>query len=177
MTARTGSSARAVVEFDVTDWPSDQVAALIDYARELTRVAREELPPASADEGGEESSFEWRWDELLAVYAELRNSRSYPQIKVLERMAANGGQITREETYAATGFGTGRSLKGFTRPFGRVVAQLEQEHRIRPGLPDLVTPVYEDGTRGYQRAQGFRMPPNAAALIRRGKSEVGSHDS
>lgn len=162
------------MEFDVTDWPSDQVAALIDYARELTQVAGKELPSASVAEVGKEPASEWRREELLAVYGELRNSKSYPQINVLERMAANGGRITREETYAATGFGTDRSLKGFTRPFRRVVTRLEQEHRVRPGLPDLVTPVYEDGTRGYQRAQGFRMPANVAVLIRRNDSEGSS---
>lgn len=160
MSTTTHNPARTLLQFDVTDWTPERVAALVAAAAntpspDTNQPTSEDLEPSG-----------WDTDGVASALTGLRASKSYAQVKAITAAAYNGGYLSRADTYAIAGYDPNqRSLKGFTRPVNRVVTRLQDDGRIDSEVEDLLQPVYDSSIKGYQRATGFRIPADVAAMV------------
>lgn len=95
----------------------------------------------------------------LALLAQALAEAGYSQrVDVVRAAVAAGGSLTRDEAVAAAGMPPGSALRGFTRPFNRITAELRASGQIPADMPDPVHADYDESVAGYQRALGFTIP-------------------
>jgi hypothetical protein len=129
----------------------ETVSFEIDKIIGSTNVRR----PSSEDAEG------WTRDLYDVLLTRLRTEGSLTQAEVLEAAVAAGGAIDRATTYELAGWDPSRrSLKGFTRPVNRVVADMRAEGLLPVDAPKPFVPIYSAAHKGYQKAGGFSVPAN-----------------
>jgi hypothetical protein len=94
----------------------------------------------------------------------MAGSKAEVQIKVVKRAIANGGSVTRSEVYELGGYPADRKLKGFTRPANRATQALRDSSELPDEADELLQPIYSMDIKGYQPAQGFRVPQELVTL-------------
>jgi hypothetical protein len=143
---------------DVTDWTESRRAQLLQYISTIEEQALGDLTSlAEAEPTG--------WSKTLVqdVKNSLHQSKALVQVKVIDAAIANGGIISREDVYRLGGYKKDRSLKGFTRPINRSMEALKNSGYMPEDAEPLLEPIY-DPYGGWQKAQGFRVPPEVVRL-------------
>lgn len=120
-----------------------------------------------------ERTFETSWSTEAAGWTRatvevlLRRLRSYwpVQATVIELAISNGGFVGRDEVYLVGDYPPDRQLKGFTRPVNRLVQEMRDSGEIGEDAPDLLQPVYDEMSRGFGWADGFRVPDEVVTLF------------
>ena len=87
------------------------------------------------------------------------------QAKVIHAAANNGGECDRETVYELGDYDEARSLKGFTRPVNRIMKEMQANGDLPIDTADPMKPIYDHENPSFQRAQGFAMPSELAALF------------
>lgn len=148
-----------MITFDVTNWSNEQVGRLRTSAAEI--AAEQPADQASATEI--ESTG---WTEEAYVEAMLWLVRKYTvQAKVIAEAIKTGNPfVSRERVYELGAYPADRVLKGFTRPTNRIQQDLIDRGLLTEESADLLEPVYNPDLSGYQRASGFRIPPEVIQI-------------
>lgn len=144
--------------------PKTTAYSLIQSIERLTAVVRAVI----TDHGGGEAEQELAapraaWTEPLAqvLVDRLRRRGLKPQLATLAFAAHHGGRAPREIVYRLAGYPPNRSLKGFTRPVNSAMEEMVRERVAPEGLSNPMAPLYDVTSASFQRAQGFRMTPDA----------------
>lgn len=120
-------------------------------AQNKDALAKSQIPPAGWNEDATRKSL-----EMLPK----------AQKNVLLQAVANGGQVSRAQTYIAAGFEPTRSLKGFTRPVRGVMAHLKKEGLLPDDAKPLLDTIYDPEITTYKPVQGFVVPLEVVVCMR-----------
>lgn len=77
------------------------------------------------------------------------------------------GYISREDVYILGEYEPERQLKGFTRPVNRLVQELRDTGELPDDAADALSPVYDKMAHGFGWVDGFQVPMEIVALLRR----------
>jgi len=135
---------------DITSWPS--------WARRKLKVALEgiSLEVALAETGPMAKG--WDINTIATLMNRLAVSNGSVQAKAFQKAIENGGEVSRAEVYKLGVYDADRSLKGFTRPVNRIVAEMKDSGELPEDAVSPFEPIYDANGDGYQSAQGFRVP-------------------
>lgn len=95
----------------------------------------------------------WTAEAVEAVLRALR-AEELTQADVIEAAAANGGSLDRRRVYEVANLPDDKMLTGYTKPVVRITRALQEEGVVPAGVPQLLTPWYETGS----RATHLRVP-------------------
>lgn len=150
----TGRSVvRAVFTVDVehlTHEQRDRLAGLIDEA--VHRVMHPEEEPVVLG---------WTPTAFREALARLDAANATVQAAVIRTALKQGGYVSREEVYRIGQYPTERTLRGFTRPANRIVADMKQAGEVLADAVDILSPSYRTGV----QADGFTVHPDLAVLL------------
>lgn len=129
---------------------------------ELTDPLLPEAPGRSPVRRSDVSRESWTTHAAQQLLLRLAEEGRVAQVQVL-RAAAHTGSITRRQVFEVTGFSPKRTLRGFLRPVKRITADLVHAGVLPLGVePALARPQ-------SQQEPAFVMPPDLAAILRRGQ--------
>lgn len=140
-------------EFFAPDLPPgmDTDSAYGDPEYELSELA--ELPIQNAPE--------WNAEGLAALLQRLDDERPVQAMVIRAAAVRPNGQVPRALVYELAGFEEGRTLRGFTRPVGRITRQLQEEGLVPWGVAPALEAVYEHGV----QATCFAVPPDVQRIL------------
>lgn len=122
---------------------------------------------SSADAGRVADSEEEPTTELwtakaLAALLERLDQEAPVQAAAL-RLATHdrGGRVSREKVYELGGYADDRMLRGFTRPFHRLTAALQEEGAVPAGVAPIFVARYPDGV----KASYFSVPSEVPQVL------------
>jgi len=157
----TLSSARMVVEADVTDWTAGQRD---QFMNSITAI--EAQPTQAAPVFADVETTGWTVDLYTEAMAGLLSKYGVQAHAIKSAIQGGTGFISREEVYKIGSYPESRSLKGFTRPVNRIMERLTEAGKLPEDAEDLLVPDYDPAVKGYQRARGFRVPMEIVMMIR-----------
>ncbi|MFI9528512.1 PIN-like domain-containing protein [Micromonospora rosaria] len=147
-------------------------AQLLKYARAVLSVTVREDSLQDADRVDaflsepEPDLLHGGWSQETLTYLLDRLSNEAPsQALVLVYAANQGGYVTRSQVYEIAGYPEERSLRGFTRPFNRIVQAMRDEGILPEQAVDLFWAVYNDDSPAFGVAAGFQIHENALPLF------------
>lgn len=107
------------------------------------------------------------WTPELAVKLDTRlRTRNRPvQADTIRAAALAGGHVDRATVYELGGYDADRVLNGFTRPVNGVMKELADEGLLPADAAHPMKPDYDHSNPSFQRAQGFGMPEDVAAVF------------
>lgn len=123
------------------------------------------LAEVEADEQPAEAVLGWTPTSAMKLLTRLFQANRPVQAKVIHAAATNGGQCDRDTVYELGDYDESRSLKGFTRPVNRIMKEMHANGDLPIDAADPMKPIYDHENPSFQRAQGFAMPPELAALF------------
>lgn len=103
----------------------------------------------------------WTASTLEDAFARLERDGSHVQALVIQEALRNNGYITRKRVYKIGHYPEDRTLRGFTRPINRIVAELKAEGAIPDSAADLLTSSFQNGV----VADGFSVDARLGALL------------
>lgn len=115
----------------------------------------------------EEPTAEWTLEALRALLIQL-DEQAPVQAEAL-RLATpdNRGRVSREDVYALGDYADDRMLRGFTRPYRRLTANLQARGVIPLGVPPIFVARYPDGVKTSYFSVPDEVPPLLELLARR----------
>ncbi|MEU3644196.1 PIN domain-containing protein [Lentzea sp. NPDC034063] len=115
----------------------------------------------------EEPTAEWTLEALRALLIQL-DEQAPVQAEAL-RLATpdKRGRVSREEVYALGDYADDRMLRGFTRPYRRLTANLQAKGLIPLGVPPILVARYPDGVKTSYFSVPDEVPPLLELLARR----------
>jgi PIN like domain len=146
--------ASKVLDIEVPD------SSVQDVKRVDSSLAEEQLP---ADEGAVGGGWT---AESMGTLLSLLAIEGPVQEAVIRLAAERDGFVSRDEVYELGDYDADRTLKGFTKPVNRVVRVLQARGSVPHDTIDVLSPVYDPEIKSFQRAAGFRVPPELILLIR-----------
>ena len=109
----------------------------------------------------------WTPELVDAFDARLRGKGRWVQADTIEAAARAGGHIERDAVYQIGGYDPARSLNGFTKPVHGVMRDMIREGLLPADAVNPMTPVYDPNNAANQKALGFTMPAELAAVFHR----------
>ncbi len=94
------------------------------------------------------------------------------QAKVIRLEVEGGGTCSRDAVYEAGAYDPDRSLNGFTKPVSRIMRQMQKEELLPLDAVDPMKPIYDPNNPSFQKAQGFRMPPELIPVFEEAVANV-----
>ncbi|WP_405586155.1 PIN-like domain-containing protein [Streptomyces sp. NBC_01190] len=135
------------------------VAVRDESVKNVERI-NEQLSAQGEEAGG------WTLGAMLYVLAAL-NKEASVQYNVIQAAVVNGGFVSRDEVYAIGDYDSDRMLKGFTRPVNRISAAAASLFNDQKAFSlELLSPVYDEMSAGFGRADGFKVPVELHHLLR-----------
>lgn len=103
----------------------------------------------------------WTVDALETLLEQLE--REAPVQAAALRLATpdRDGRVTRDQVYELGGYADDRMLRGFTRPFRRLTANLQADGLVPAGVSQIFVARYADGV----KASYFSVPPEVPELL------------
>jgi hypothetical protein len=143
---------------EVDDLEPETVQAIHDACAKILAQASGVTPAPEAVLG---------WTPALAgeLDARLRSRNRPVQADTIKAEAAAGGSVDRATVYEVGGYDPKRSLNGFTKPVRGVMAELIAEGLLPADAAHPMKPTYDPNIPSYQRAKGFKMPPELASVF------------
>lgn len=123
------------------------------------------LAEMEADEHPVETVFGWTSASATKLLLRLVEGNCPVQAKVIHAAAINGGECDRETVYELGDYDESRTLKGFTRPVKRIMREMQTNGDLPIDAEDPMKPIYDHENPSFQRAQGFAMPSELAAVF------------
>lgn len=123
------------------------------------------LAEIEADEQPSEAVLGWTSTSATKLLVRLFQGNRPVQAKVIHVAASNGGECDRDTVYDLGDYDESRSLKGFTRPVNRIMKEMQANGDLPIDAADPMKPIYDHENPSFQRAQGFAMPSELAALF------------
>lgn len=134
-------------------------ALQINVSEESSRDAERMASRVDADEDDGDVQ-EWTLAALSALLEAL-DEEAPTQASALREAAKSGGRIERERIYELGEYNDDRMLRGFTRPFTRLTAQLQ----YRGLIPDGVRPIFSARYPHGVKVSYFIVPPEVPDLM------------
>ena len=103
----------------------------------------------------------WTTSTLENAFARLESAGAHVQATVIREALKNNGYLTRERVYRIGSYSKDRTLRGFTRPVNRIVADMKAEELIPGSAADLLTSSFQNGV----VADGFSVDARLNALL------------
>lgn len=103
----------------------------------------------------------WTEEALLEAFARLERDGAHVQVATIREALSQKGYVTRDRVYKIGRFPKDRSLRGFTRPINRIVADLKEEGWIPETATDLLSSSYQNGA----VADGFSVDARLGDLL------------
>ncbi|QGN48626.1 hypothetical protein GKC29_18525 [Micromonospora sp. WMMC415] len=145
---------------------------LLNYARGALAVTVRDRSVEDADKvdaflsEAEPELANGGWDPDAVTYLLDRLAREAPrQAIVLLKAAQQGGYVSRSQVYELTHFPQERSLRGFTRPFNRIVQLMREEGVLPEEAVDVFWAVYNDESPSFGVAAGFQIHDDVLPLF------------
>lgn len=120
----------------------------------------------------EDSTAEWTLEAVSALLERL-DEEAPVQARAL-RLATPGrcGRVGREVVYELGDYADDRMLRGFTRPYRRLTANLQAEGLIPPGLPQIFVARYPDGVKASYFSVPDEVPPLMEELAQLSRQDL-----
>lgn len=150
------SSFKEQIVFDVTGWTESERAELLAAH---TTVKNKRAAAAAADEQAAHGG--WTVTRRTLLVSRLTAASATVVAQSFTAALAAGGYVTRDQVYKIGNYPANRSLKGFTRPINRIVAEMQASGEIPSNAVNPFVPAYDQVT---GRAIGFRVAPEVVAL-------------
>jgi hypothetical protein len=103
----------------------------------------------------------WTRGALEEAFARLERDGAHVQAATIQEALHQKGYVTRDRVYKIGRYPKDRSLRGFTRPINRIVADLKAEGWIPDTAADLLSPSFQNGP----VADGFSVDARLGALL------------
>ncbi|QOK22379.1 hypothetical protein IGS73_15025 [Janibacter indicus] len=103
----------------------------------------------------------WTSEALEEAFARLERDGAHVQVATIQEALRQNGYVTRDRVYKIGRYSKGRSLRGFTRPVNRIVADLKAEGRIPESAANLLSSSYQNGA----VADGFSVDARLSTLL------------
>ena len=153
MSASTGALVRETITIDVGHLSAGQRVRLTELIAEaLHRVADPESAPMVL--GWTAVTFQQALGRLEAASAGV-------QANVIREALRQGGFVSREAVYQLAQYPPDRTLRGFTRPANRIVAEMKRAGLVPPDAVEILAASYQTGV----QADGFHVHPDLAGLL------------
>lgn len=179
------SPGASIISADVTGWSSQQRLELLEKidaineevearrTRELpiapgsTQNVSALLPPSPGGDfpiPNDVESTGWTYQAYEQAIIALLRKHPVQVSAIFEAIKSGTGYITRGDVYALGSYPESRSLKGFTRPVNRVIADLVDSGKLPEDAEELLRPDYDPAVKSFQRARGFFVPMEVVKL-------------
>lgn len=141
-------------------------SALIVDTQGLDTDTVERIRTAVAKILAEASDFEpdpaavggWTVTTAAQLCLRLERTNRPVQAHAIASAAHSGGFVDRATVYDLGGYDEERSLKGWTRPVGRLTQLMITERLLPADALIPLTAVYDPSNSSLQKTMGFRMP-------------------
>lgn len=158
------SSTSVTVQVDVSTWTDEQRQSLFGA---IAHIANPIVRPSPRRTSVIGSSIH-RVD--LDAYHDAMTGSSASTVRrpwsSARRSRTHGSWVPREQVYGSAGYDpASRSLKGFTRPVNRVVANLVDKGVLPEDVADLMKTEYDPAIKGFQRTLGFSVPLEVVKIL------------
>ncbi|MEH0972801.1 PIN domain-containing protein [Micromonospora sp. CPCC 205546] len=162
-------------------------AQLLSYGRAVLSVTVREDSVQDADRvdtflsdpGPELEHGGWSQEALNYLLNRLTDEAP-SQALVLVQAANQGGYVARSQVYEVARYPEDRSLRGFTRPFNRIVQLMREQGLLPDQAVDLFWAVYNDDSPAFGVAAGFQIHDDVLPLfisrIRERESAAEDHE-
>ncbi len=145
-----------IIETD--DLEPETVQAIHEAVAKVFSAASGMQPSPSAIQG-------WTPELAAELDARLRLRNRPVQADTIKSAAKAGGHVDRASVYELGGYDADRSVNGFTKPVRGVMKEMVGEGLLAPDAANPMEPDYDPNNPAYQRAQGFSMPADVAAVF------------
>lgn len=106
------------------------------------------------------------WSQEALTYLLNRLTNEAPQqAVVLVAAASQDGYVARSQVYEIAGYPEERSLRGFTRPFNRIVQIMRDQGTLPDEAVDLFWAVYNEDSPAFGVAAGFQIHDDVLPLF------------
>jgi len=106
----------------------------------------------------------WSADAIGLLLAQLAEEAPIQEAVITEAVL-QGGFVERAKVYELGGYAPDRSLRGFTRPIGRIAQEFRDEGFIHESAVDVLDAVYSASADNPSLATGFRVDSRVLPLI------------
>lgn len=138
---------------DLADMTEEQQQSLTEGIEDLLRRV--------LDPHEEEVVAGWTATALREALLRLVRIDAHVQAEAIRTALKNGGYVTRDRVFRIGRYDKDRSLRGFTRPVNRVVADFKARGLVAADAVDLLVTSYQDGV----KADGFQVDSRLADLL------------
>jgi len=107
----------------------------------------------------------WTVGSAAELHRRLIADNRPVQAAAIVAAAVNGGRVERNGVYALGNYSPDRSLKGFTRPVRRIMAEMSVNGLLPIDAVMPMEPEYDPANPSFQRTTGFGMPADVAAIF------------
>ncbi len=107
----------------------------------------------------------WTPELALELDTRLRQRNRPVQADTIRAAALAGGHVDRSTVYELGGYDPERVLNGFTRPVNGVMKEMVAEGLLPVDAAHPMKPDYDPTNPSFQRAQGFGMAEDVAAVF------------
>jgi len=113
----------------------------------------------------------WNKESYTHVIVKLLARHPVQVAVIFEAIKTGTGYVPRHRVYELGGYAADRSLKGFTRPVNRFIADAVEAGILPEDADELLAPDYDPAISGYQRARGFVVPMEVVKLGQQWRAE------
>ena len=156
------SSTSVTVQVDVSTWTDEQRQSLFGA---IAHIGNSTSGPVLPDLTDVETTG-WTLDAYHDAMTGLLGKYQAQAMVIGEAIKNGTGFVPREQVYELAGYDPAkRSLKGFTRPVNRVVANLVDKGVLPEDVADLMKTEYDPAIKGFQRTLGFSVPLEVVKIL------------
>jgi hypothetical protein len=154
----TVMSVKSALIIDTEDLDEEVIQKLRAAVDSVLAEASHFTPDPTAVQG-------WTPAAAAELARRLRVENRPVQAATIAWAAHHGGYAERNVVYALGGYKQSRSLSGYTKPVRRIMRDMIAEGILPVDAANPMDPEYDPANPSFQKAQGFRMPADVAAVF------------